>query len=295
MDNEFLLYDRLEKIKSVINKYGEENFFIAYSGGKDSVVLSNLIDMAIPSNTIPRVYADTGIELNMIRDFVRENAKSDTRIHIIQPTIPIKKMLIEDGYPFKSKLHSEFVYRYQISGRIASVLQYLGERTDKTPWSSSKSCPRVLKYQFTPDFNMKISVKCCLRLKEEPVNKWSKSHKRPFAILGIMPEEGGRRVTAKCLAFKDGKLKNFSPLVPITKAWEDWFIQTYNIKICDIYSEPYNFPRTGCKGCPFASNLQHELDVLEKFFPAERKQCEIIWQPVYEEYRRIGYRLKKED
>ena len=35
-DNEFLLFDRLEKIRSVIDKYGEENFYISFSGGKDS-------------------------------------------------------------------------------------------------------------------------------------------------------------------------------------------------------------------------------------------------------------------
>lgn len=67
------------------------------------------------------------------------------------------------------------------------------------------------------------------------------------------------------------------------------------VDICDIYKEPYNFPRTGCKGCPFAINLQEELDILEKYFPAERKQCELIWKPVYDEYRRIGYRLKKKE
>lgn len=82
--------------------------------------------------------------------------------------------------------------------------------------------------------------------------------------------------------------------MPITKDWEEWFIKTYNIKICDIYKEPYNFPRTGCKGCPFAINIQNELDILEKYFPNERKQCEIIWEPVYNEYRRLGYRLKKQ-
>ena len=38
---------------------------------------------------------------------------------------------------------------------------------------------------------------------------------------------------------------------------------------------------------------QQELDTLEKFFPEERKQCEIIWKPVYEEYRRLNYRLKQ--
>lgn len=52
MDNEFLLYDRLEKIRSVIHEYGVENFAISYSGGKDSCVVDNLVDMAIPDNEI---------------------------------------------------------------------------------------------------------------------------------------------------------------------------------------------------------------------------------------------------
>jgi 3'-phosphoadenosine 5'-phosphosulfate sulfotransferase (PAPS reductase)/FAD synthetase len=78
----------------------------------------------------------------------------------------------------------------------------------------------------------------------------------------------------------------------MSKDWEEWFISTYNIKICDIYYPPYNFVRTGCKGCPFALYLQEELDTLEKFFPNEKKQCELIWAPVYAEYRRLGYRLK---
>ena len=83
-------------------------------------------------------------------------------------------------------------------------------------------------------------------------------------------------------------------MVSLTEEWEEWFIKEFDIKICDIYKPPYNFTRTGCKGCPFALKLQNELDTLEKFFPAERKQCEVIWKPVYEEYRRLGYRLKDE-
>lgn len=85
-------------------------------------------------------------------------------------------------------------------------------------------------------------------------------------------------------------MKAFQPLVPVTKEWEDWFINEYDIKLCKLYYPPYNFNRTGCKGCPFNINIQRELDTLDKFFPNERKQCELIWKPIYEEYRRIGYR-----
>ena len=61
MDNELILFDRLEVIKQTINKYGEENFYISFSGGKDSTILHYLVDMALPYNKIPRVFSNTGI------------------------------------------------------------------------------------------------------------------------------------------------------------------------------------------------------------------------------------------
>ena len=285
----FLLLDRLQKIRSIVKKYGEEKFYQSYSGGKDSVVLSHLLDMALPDNQIPRIFINTGIELNMIRDFVFEQAKNDERIVIIQPQVPIKPMLEKEGYPFKSKNHARLVERFQRLGMADSIKSYLGYGN----WGPGLCCPQKLKYQFTEDMSLKISDHCCIKMKEEPLENWSRQHNKPYALIGIMPDEGGRRRTAKCLSFQRKKLKAFQPLTAVDKNWEDWFIKEYQITICDIYKPPYNSKRTGCKGCPFALHLQDELDMLEQYFPAERKQCEIIWKPVYDEYRRIGYRLKK--
>ena len=58
MDNEWLLFDRVEKIKQIINQYGEDNFYISFSGGKDSTILHHLVDMALPDNKIPTVYEE---------------------------------------------------------------------------------------------------------------------------------------------------------------------------------------------------------------------------------------------
>lgn len=293
-DNEFLLFDRLEKIKSVIGQYGEDNFCISFSGGKDSTVLSWLIDEALPGNRIPRVYADTGIELNMVRDFVYDLQKTDDRIVIIKPSTPIKPMLERDGYPFKSKEYSRVLATYRRSGET----KWVKSRWDKSGQTNRRFVfPEILRYQFTQDssFKLKVSAKCCDRLKKKPFALWQKENNRPLGIVGIMAKEGGQRASARCQVFRNNTLWHFQPLVPVTKAWENWLIAEHNISICDIYKPPYNFERTGCKGCPFIPNLQEELDVLEKYFPAERKQCEIIWAPVYAEYRRLGYRLKKDD
>lgn len=291
-ENEFLLQDRLTKIKSTIEKYGEENFYLSFSGGKDSTVLSALLDMACPGNKIPRVYANTGIEYRMIFDFVSKKAEVDNRIVILKPTKNIRQMLEEEGYPFKSKEHSHILDIFSRKGfDCITVPRYLGSREG---YGDRYRCPKMLEYQFTKDFKLKVSDKCCLRMKEEPLDNWAKINKKNCRILGIMPSEGGRRKTTKCLAFKNnGRIVSFHPLAPVNKEWEDWFIENYNVEICDIYKPPYNRERTGCKGCPFALDLQDELDMLEKFFPGERKQCELIWKPVYDEYRRLGYRLRK--
>lgn len=289
ISNEALLFDRKIKIQNTLSKYGITNFYISFSGGKDSTVLSWLIDQAIPNNRIPRVFANTGIDYKMIVDFVKERQKKDDRIVMIKPQTPIKQSLERDGYPFKSKLHSVELDIYQRLGLTPGVKNYLGAKQLFRP------CPQILKYQFTPEFKLRVSDKCCVNLKEKPMRQWAKENNKPYYITGIMHDEGGRRSRATCLAFKKKKLKKFNPMIVLSKEWEDWAIKKYDIDICDIYKPPYNFKRTGCKGCPFTLNIQNELNILEKYFPQERKQCERIWKPVYDEYRRIGYRLKKED
>lgn len=292
--NEFLLQDRLQKIRQIIRKYGEENFYVSFSGGKDSTVLSALIDMALPDNKIPRVYANTGIEYRLILEFVeREREKPHSwELVILKPEIPIKPMLEKEGYPFKSKEHSYYLSEYQSKGEKSKVFQrYLNPEEKR----KSFGCPQILRYQFTNTFRLKVSKNCCDRLKKDPLHKWQKEKNKSIAIVGIMADEGGSRINSPCLAFKGKNLNKFQPLIPTTKEWEEWFIETYNVEISEIYKPPYNFARTGCKGCPFALELQESLDTLERFFPAERKQCEIIWKPVYDEYRRLGYRLRKPD
>lgn len=188
LDNEFLLQDRIQKIQQIVKQYGEDNFYISFSGGKDSTVLSALIDIALPNNKIPRVYANTGIELNMIRDFVYDMAKKDDRVVIIKPSTPIKQMLEKEGYPFKSKIHSHCVNLYQTDPHKKMWQGYTGKRPEH--WHT-RTCPKILMYQFTESNKLKISDKCCVKLKEEPLINWSRNNKKGIAIIGIMQEEGG--------------------------------------------------------------------------------------------------------
>lgn len=295
-ENELILFDRLEVIRKTIGKYGESNFYVSFSGGKDSTVLHYLIDEALPNNTIPRVYINTGIEYNDILKFVREMQKSDDRIQIVNSNIHIPSMLKKYGYHFKSKEHSEKVSIYQNSGIGKTVMRYItGQNIDGS--KTFRKCPKCLLFQFSSKNDLKISDKCCDKLKKQVIHKWENDKHKPISILGIRSAEGGTRVQHKGCAVFDSKnnLKKFKPLNPISDEWMDWYIESRKIKLCRLYYEPFNFKRTGCKGCPFALDLQNQLETMERLLPNERKQCEILWKPVYDEYRKIGYRLKKNE
>ena len=289
IDNEFLTQDRIQKIKSMNEMYDiEHKAYISFSGGKDSTVLSHLIDEALPGNKIPRVYINTGIEYKMVVAFVEREKKNDERIEIIKPQKNIRQVLEEYGYPFKSKEHSLYLSVYQHSGIGKTVDRYLHRDNPRF------LCPEKLRYQFSSGFSLKVSNKCCYKLKKNVVEQWQKDNGKEITITGMRANEGGLRGTLKgCAIFDEGKLKKFHPLQPIESDFIDCYIKTRNIQLCELYYPPFNFKRTGCKGCPYSSDLQKQLDIMAAYLPAERRQCEGIWGPVYEEYRRIGYRLER--
>lgn len=82
--------------------------------------------------------------------------------------------------------------------------------------------------------------------------------------------------------------------IKVDEQWENEFVERESIQLCKLYYPPFNFQRTGCKGCPFTLHLQEQLDILAEHLPNERKMCEVLWKPVYDEYRRLGYRLRSD-
>lgn len=287
----FLVTDRIQKIRQINEVYDlEKNAYIAFSGGKDSTVLHHLVDMALPGNKIPRVFSDTGIDFTDIRIFVKSLAEKDKRFYIIRPGKNITELLKNVGYPFKSKFHSHILDIYSRHGLTGCVYKYAMPEKN-TP----HSCPQKLQFQFLQPLPFKMSDKCCMYLKKKPFKDFERLFNRKIGMTGMRREEKGHREKLECLVFEGRGISRFHPLAPMSNEWIEAFIINYNVQLCRLYYPPFNFKRTGCKGCPYNIKLQEELDTLEKLLPNERKQCEMIWAPVYKEYRRLGYRLEKED
>ena len=337
---QFILQDRIAKIQAINEQWDLlNNSYVSDSGGKDSRVNSRLLDIALPNNKIPRVYFNTGIEYKTMLDFMKEKVKNDSRVIIVNSGVNIKKMLEENGYPFKSKQHSHnwAVYNNNNNINLNETIKYLENNQDKqydydyihnlpkgtktiikyifgirekdmpnnvvereresiiTSSMSILTCPESLRYQFTTEFKnkgLKFSDKCCYKLKKEIALKYEEASNRNIAITGIRGQEGGMRALNGCTIFSDGKLKKFHPLKTITDEWEEEFIKRENIELCKLYKPPFNFDRTGCVACPYALNIQEELNRLYQYLPSEYYKAIKIWKPVYDEYIRIGYRLK---
>lgn len=297
---EFILLDRIAKIKAINEQYDlEHNSYIAFSGGKDSVVLSHLIDIALPDNKIPRLFSNTGIEFVDMVKYVKDLSINDKRIIIRNNRLNIKKTLNNEGYPFKSKEHSQKVYeainQFKRKGFISEYLtrykngihDYIAK--DGTMKKNLLVCPKILRYQFEKDYTSNISKFCCDRFKKEPMYQFEKEYNKTIVITGMRKSEGGNRMKLTCLTHNNTK---FHPLLVVSDVWEDEFIKRNNINLCKLYYPPYDFNRTGCKGCPYNKNIQKDLETLYKLLPKEYYQCIHLWKPVYDEYIKIGYRLK---
>lgn len=154
--------------------------------------------------------------------------------------------------------------------------------------------PNTIRKYFQKDFNLLCSDKCCYKLKKEPAHRYEKENNRNIVITGMRKEEGGNRNNINCTVFSEdtNELRKFHPLSVIDNNFEKEFIKKYNIKLCDLYYEPFNFKRTGCVACPFALGIQEQLDKMYEFLPNEYNKAIKLWRPVYDIYIKNKFRLK---
>src|SRR5690606_30466629 len=115
IDLELKIEDALFRIKDLYNKTSGK-CCLAFSGGKDTTVLAELIFMAQKKYNLPEipfVFADTQVEYDATYKFVDWFSKNKYPIEILKPTKPFGKILKEYGLPFASKIKSEFINSYQ--------------------------------------------------------------------------------------------------------------------------------------------------------------------------------------
>ena len=93
-----------DRIKAWVNEFGEDGVCVAYSGGKDSTVLLDIVRNLYPG--VKAVFSNTGLEYPEIRQF----AMSHDNVDIVYPDVRFVDVISQYGYPLIGKEVAEAIY-----------------------------------------------------------------------------------------------------------------------------------------------------------------------------------------
>lgn len=167
------------------HRHYDGNIAVSYSGGKDSVVLLDLVRRAFPGT--PAVFVDTGLELPQIR----EHVKNTENTVLLRPEMPFHEVIRQYGYPVISKEVAHRIY-YARRGSPWAHMHLQGLMKDGTP---SKFNERYKKWAYLVNAPFAVSGKCCDITKKRPIHRYQKETGTALMV-GTMASESIARQSA---------------------------------------------------------------------------------------------------
>jgi 3'-phosphoadenosine 5'-phosphosulfate sulfotransferase (PAPS reductase)/FAD synthetase len=213
--------------------------YVAFSGGKDSTVLLDLVRSMYPE--VHGMFVDTGLEYPEIKDFVKEHGDIDIR----RPAMPFHKVIEKYGYPVVSKSVSKAISRFRGTTRTDQKIYRLHGGKD----GKAGTIPK--KYQYLINAPFKISDMCCQIMKKTPAHKYD-TETGCKVMTGEMAKDSQARLKrvlkTGCNAFDLSHPKS----MPLS-VWSEQDIWLYIHKRNIPYSKIYDMgeKRTGCMFCMF--------------------------------------------
>lgn len=245
----------------------QENYYLSYSGGRDSHFLYWFIKEYLHDDKIEIVSVNTYMEHPQIRERIYKYA--DT---VLYPELKPFEIKEKYGSPCFSKMHDEMISRYQKGSRTENTMKYINGE-NKVFKLNKMARELLLSGQLH-----KVSNKCCENLKKKPLKKYAKRTGK-HAILGVCGFESKLRKAQYHSCFqKDG---TFTPLWDVSSEFLDEIYEKYNIETPSVYQ---HIDRTGCMGCPYApkANTEKELRLVTK------QQRKFLGEYFKESYKVLG-------
>lgn len=270
---DFYLYD----LKTKFNKINPNEYYLSYSGGKDSHLLYWFIKEYAKIDEIKIVGINTYMEHKEIRERIYKY--SDI---VLLPTKKPFEIKEKYGIPCFSKEQDFYIYYYQNAIRKGkqpskTILDKING-TYKTGYNISKKAREyVLSGQA-----YKITHLCCHYLKKEPARIFEKENNlKP--ILGVRAGESAMRKRQYNSCFT--KDKKFTPLWDLSDELENEIYKKYKIEIPKIYNY---IDRTGCMGCPYGS---YKKETEKELALIDGKQKDFICSYFKESYEILGIKF----
>ena len=234
----------LEDLKSKFRKINPSEYYLSYSGGKDSHLLYWFIKSYAPEfSSIKVVGINTYMEHSQIRKRIIEN--SDI---VLLPTMKPFEIKEKFGIPCFSKWQDDMIYRYQTQTRTESLMSRINRTTfvgkDGKEHRSRYSLNKKARELLLSGALHRVSPKCCFFLKKQPARKFEKTSGLK-AILGVRGNESMmRHYNYKSCFTKDMK---FTPLWDLTDELEEEIYKEFHIEVPEVYN---HLTRTGCMRLP---------------------------------------------
>ena len=243
------------------------NVYVSFSGGKDSTVLLDLVRETLCDDSIPAVFANTGLEYAQIQRFVRDAPNAE----IVRPSMRFDEVISTYGYPIISKDVAGAIYyarriRNSDSDDANTSTKFLGTRNN----SSKQSFRRMVLLGRFPrsgmtgttgaggvfsqplsQFNQKkwlaasqelpflIGNKCCDVMKKKPVRSYTRKNKS-YPFVATLAEESRQRklgwMINGCNAF-DAKSPISTPMAFWTNHDVLLYIKQKGLPICEVYGD----------------------------------------------------------
>lgn len=225
----------LDKLRTRFMLIDPSEYYLSYSGGKDSHLIYWFIKEVLHDDKIEIVGCNTYMEWPEILQRILKY--SDTVLQAELKPFDIKKKY---GIPCFSKQQDFFIYYYQNALRKGkepskSIMKRITGGRESYFNLSKKAREYVLSGQAH-----NITHLCCYYLKKKPFHDFEKrTGKKP--ILGIRREESlMRKAQYKNCFAKDG---TFTPLHDLPEYLEEAIYNKYNIPVPSIYK---HISRSGC-------------------------------------------------
>ena len=256
-----LLEATIERIKAF---EPPEGYFLAFSGGKDSVVIKALADMA--GVKYDAHYQLTSVDPPELVQFVKSH--KDVQIDC-------------NRYPDDYK-------NEKLRGKQITMWNLIPEK-GMPPTRLARYCCEALKESAGHDRFVITGVR-----KAESVRRAKNrgglelAEKKTQRMENYDPDNPDEGMIHNCMRYAR---KHLNPIIDWTtdEVWE--FIRDFNVPYCKLYDQGYK--RLGCIGCPMASKQAEELEKNPKYKRAyirafekmlEKLDGETIWETPQDVY-----------
>jgi|LGVE01.1.fsa_nt_gb 3'-phosphoadenosine 5'-phosphosulfate sulfotransferase (PAPS reductase)/FAD synthetase len=253
----------LEDLKSKFNKIDPNEYFLSYSGGRDSHLLYWFLKTWLPKNDFKMWLRYKNISIVAVNTRMEHpeilRRMIDLSDKVLLPELKPFEIKEKYGSPCFSKMQDEMISRYNKGNRSKATMQYING-SKNGGYTMFKLNNKAKGLLLSGELH-NVSPRCCDYLKKKPMKKYQKeTNLKP--ILGVRASESLlRKAQYKSCFTKDEK---FTPLFDLDDILFEMIYKKFKIETPHIYK---SVSQTGCMGCPYGShygNTKIEIDLLPK-------------------------------